>query len=245
MDALTPSPVLLTLALTPPPPHRAPSPSPHHQVSSLKLGIHSVFGKVGCSSALNLELLGSEGVTEANLMQYLGIIEQRTHEILQLYAASQPQASPGPSSSPSPGPSPSPSPGPSPDPAASSAQRGVLPTAAPPLTPTYDAVPPPYSPRRRCKRATPVPTRAAAREAQGLRVWHTSWAKGRSCRPARTASRSARRARAKATAPSRTRCRHPPSPHTHTPRSRCGTARLRPPAAPFAAEHPHGASTHP
>lgn len=60
-------------------------------VSALKLGIHSVFGKVGCSSAVNLELLGSEGVTEANLMQYLGIIEQRTHEILQLYAASQPQ----------------------------------------------------------------------------------------------------------------------------------------------------------
>ena len=156
-------------------------------------------------------------------MQYLGIIEQRTHEILQLYAASQPQASPGPSSSPSPGPSPSPSPGPSPDPAASSAQRGVLPTAAPPLTPTYDAVPPPYSPRRRCKRATPVPTRAAAREAQGLRGWRTSWAKGRSCRPARTASRSARRARVRTTAPSRTRCRHPPHPRP-APRFTIGAA---------------------
>ena len=35
----------------------------------------------------------------------------------------------------------------------------------------------------------------------------------------------------------------PPSPFpTSQP---CGTARLRPPAAPFAAEHPHGASTHP
>jgi hypothetical protein len=31
----------------------------------------------------------SEGVTEANMMQYLGIIEQRTNEILQLYATTQ------------------------------------------------------------------------------------------------------------------------------------------------------------
>jgi hypothetical protein len=30
-----------------------------------------------------------QGVTESNMMQYLGIIEQRTTEILQAYAASQ------------------------------------------------------------------------------------------------------------------------------------------------------------
>lgn len=57
-------------------------------VSALKLGVHSAFAKLGCDSALNSELLGGEGgegVTEANLMQYLGIIEQRTHEILQLH----------------------------------------------------------------------------------------------------------------------------------------------------------------
>ena len=40
-------------------------------VSALKQGLHSVFDKLGCDSALNLELLGSEGVTEANLMQYV------------------------------------------------------------------------------------------------------------------------------------------------------------------------------
>ena len=40
-------------------------------VSALKQGVHSVFDKLGCDSALNLELLGSEGVTEANLMQYV------------------------------------------------------------------------------------------------------------------------------------------------------------------------------
>lgn len=35
------------------------------------------------------EMLGNQGVTESNMMQYLGIIEQRTGEILQAYAASQ------------------------------------------------------------------------------------------------------------------------------------------------------------
>eukprot|EP00965_Chrysotila_dentata_P184129 6079631-Pleurochrysis_carterae.AAC.1 len=39
-----------------------------------------------------MDLLGNEGVTERNMMQYLGIIEQRTNEILQLYAAAQAQA---------------------------------------------------------------------------------------------------------------------------------------------------------
>ena len=33
--------------------------------------------------------MGNEGVTDSNMMQYLGIIEQRTIEILQRYAASQ------------------------------------------------------------------------------------------------------------------------------------------------------------
>ena len=35
------------------------------------------------------EMLGNQGVTESNMMQYLGIIEMRTSEILQMYAASQ------------------------------------------------------------------------------------------------------------------------------------------------------------
>jgi len=34
-------------------------------------------------------MLGNQGVTDSNMMQYLGIIEQRTIEILQMYAASQ------------------------------------------------------------------------------------------------------------------------------------------------------------
>ena len=31
---------------------------------------------------------GADGVTDGNMMQYLGVIEQRTNEILQMYAAS-------------------------------------------------------------------------------------------------------------------------------------------------------------
>ena len=37
-----------------------------------------------CNTPAVMELLGEEGVTEKNLMQYLGIIEQRTNEILQV-----------------------------------------------------------------------------------------------------------------------------------------------------------------
>jgi chromosome segregation ATPase len=58
-------------------------------VNALKVGIASIFKKIGCDTPANLEMLGNEGVTEGNMMQYLGIIEQRTNEILQLYAATQ------------------------------------------------------------------------------------------------------------------------------------------------------------
>ena len=54
-----------------------------------QVGIQSIFNKIGCNTPANLEMLGNEGVTENNMMQYLGIIEQRTNEILQLYAATQ------------------------------------------------------------------------------------------------------------------------------------------------------------
>lgn len=58
-------------------------------VNALKVGIQSIFNKIGCNTPANLEMLGNEGVTENNMMQFLGIIEQRTNEILQLYAATQ------------------------------------------------------------------------------------------------------------------------------------------------------------
>lgn len=58
-------------------------------ISQLKNGIHSIFTRIGAASASVEEMLGNQGVTESNMMQYLGIIEQRTSEILQAYAASQ------------------------------------------------------------------------------------------------------------------------------------------------------------
>jgi hypothetical protein len=40
--------------------------------------------RIGCDTPAVRDLLGEDGVTEANLMAYLGIIEQRTNEILQV-----------------------------------------------------------------------------------------------------------------------------------------------------------------
>lgn len=58
-------------------------------LTQLKNGIHSIFTRIGAASTSVEEMLGNQGVTESNMMQYLGIIEQRTSEILQAYAASQ------------------------------------------------------------------------------------------------------------------------------------------------------------
>lgn len=51
-------------------------------LNELKSGIQSIFEKIGCSSDGIGDLLGNGGVTEANMMQYLGVIEQRTNELL-------------------------------------------------------------------------------------------------------------------------------------------------------------------
>merc|ERR1711916_323846 len=58
-------------------------------ISQLKNGIHSIFTRIGAANTYVDAMLGSQGVTESNMMQYLGIIEQRTSEILQAYAFSQ------------------------------------------------------------------------------------------------------------------------------------------------------------
>eukprot|EP01135_Chromosphaera_perkinsii_P002361 Nk52_evm15s222 gene=Nk52_evmTU15s222 len=59
-------------------------------INQLKSGIQSIFTRIGCDKSQITDMLGSAGVTESNMMQYLGIIEQRTNEILQTYnAASQ------------------------------------------------------------------------------------------------------------------------------------------------------------
>jgi chromosome segregation ATPase len=58
-------------------------------IGALKVGIQSIFERIGCSTEETKEVLGGTGITETNLMQYLGIIEQRTNEILQMYSACQ------------------------------------------------------------------------------------------------------------------------------------------------------------
>jgi len=55
-------------------------------LDQLKSGIDSLFNKINCDRSPIVEMLGEAGVTETNMMQYLGIVEQRTNELLQLFA---------------------------------------------------------------------------------------------------------------------------------------------------------------
>lgn len=56
-------------------------------INSLKAGIQSIFNKIECNSSAMADMLSDTTVTEANIMQFLGMIEQRTNEILQQYAS--------------------------------------------------------------------------------------------------------------------------------------------------------------
>jgi predicted nucleic acid-binding Zn-ribbon protein len=56
-------------------------------INSLKIGVSSIFERIGCNTEVNPDLIGATGVTESNMMHYLGVIEQRTNEVLQMYAA--------------------------------------------------------------------------------------------------------------------------------------------------------------
>ena len=58
-------------------------------VNALKAGITSIFNKIGCNNSSNRELLGDQGVNETNMLAYLGVIEQRANEVIQMYAATQ------------------------------------------------------------------------------------------------------------------------------------------------------------
>lgn len=58
-------------------------------LEGLRAGIDSLFHRIGCELGPIAEVLGDSGVTESNMMQYLGIIEQRANELLQLYASIQ------------------------------------------------------------------------------------------------------------------------------------------------------------
>lgn len=45
-------------------------------------GVSAMWARLGCAELGLEELLGSEGVTDTNLMQYLGVIEQRANQLL-------------------------------------------------------------------------------------------------------------------------------------------------------------------
>lgn len=55
-------------------------------LSAVKAGIQSIFNRIGCSVPASV---ASQGISESTLHVYLGAIEGRTHEILQLHAALQ------------------------------------------------------------------------------------------------------------------------------------------------------------
>ena len=57
-------------------------------IYALRFGIQSIYSQMGLES----EIIGSDGVTESNMMDYLGIIEQRTIEVLNMYEACETKA---------------------------------------------------------------------------------------------------------------------------------------------------------
>uniref|UniRef100_A0A383V6K0 ODAD1 central coiled coil region domain-containing protein n=1 Tax=Tetradesmus obliquus TaxID=3088 RepID=A0A383V6K0_TETOB len=59
-------------------------------VEQLRGGIGSLFETAGCNTDAVHVLLGGEQLSDANLLAHLGIIEQRTNEVLQAYALSKP-----------------------------------------------------------------------------------------------------------------------------------------------------------
>ena len=62
--------------------------------TALLLGIDSVFSKIGCDATAITDMLGGHaGVTDTTVLQYLGIVEQRANELLQLQAFIQAKVS--------------------------------------------------------------------------------------------------------------------------------------------------------
>ena len=52
------------------------------RTEGVKEGVSAMWARLGCAELGLEELLGSEGVTDTNLMQYLGVIEQRANQLL-------------------------------------------------------------------------------------------------------------------------------------------------------------------
>lgn len=64
--------------------------SAQHVVEELKKGISSLFQTAGCNTEAVRMLLGGEDLNDTNMLAHLGIIEQRSNELLQAFALSKP-----------------------------------------------------------------------------------------------------------------------------------------------------------
>jgi len=58
-------------------------------LTAVRAGLQSIYNRLGCSQMAEHGALGLAGVTEANMLQYLGVIETRANEILLLHTALQ------------------------------------------------------------------------------------------------------------------------------------------------------------
>ena len=56
------------------------------RLESIMTCVQQIFQLIDCDAESNDELLGTQGVTENNMMIYMGIVEQRINEILQANA---------------------------------------------------------------------------------------------------------------------------------------------------------------
>mmetsp|Transcript_1605 Transcript_1605/g.1982 ORF Transcript_1605/g.1982 Transcript_1605/m.1982 type:complete len:586 (+) Transcript_1605:75-1832(+) len=58
-------------------------------IAQMKTGIREIFDMIECGQMESSNELLAEGVTETNMMQFLGIIEERTNDVLDAYQAAQ------------------------------------------------------------------------------------------------------------------------------------------------------------
>merc|ERR1712166_841278 len=56
--------------------------------------VESLFSRLGCEQLANTEILGSGGVGESNIMLYLGVIEQRTNDVMNNFIRREHQTHP-------------------------------------------------------------------------------------------------------------------------------------------------------
>jgi len=55
-------------------------------VEAVMASIKGIFNMIDCDESTHIDLLGNRGVTEGNMMTYMGIIEQKINEILRANA---------------------------------------------------------------------------------------------------------------------------------------------------------------